>query len=492
LAGNGDDAGCLDRDDGSDGSLPEAADSGSSDSGTDFDGQISSPDVGPCTPPEVFGICENPLPDNAGYGSEELCGTDRRGNGLDDDHDGVVDEGCICFPGEVHACFGGPPGKRHVGGCTDGAQTCEGSEFGFWGQCRGWIGPSTETCDKLDNDCNGCADDGRCCDPPIDCPAQGDSRIPAVQPFADLALQGGLFYYKGAAQSWKWAVTGGPCDQLFSETTGTPPIQSFALSSRNSKDASVKFTLSGDYTVSLTVTAGGQTYSCRWVQHVIGPGVRMELCWEHSGVTDLDLHVHRSGTTSSWFGSPTDPNPDDCNYTNCTAAEYPVTGDPPAPPPEWGYVNTDLSGCRGSLHGSEWEALGSCHNPRLDLDNRTFPGRPENMNIDNPAASDTFRILVHYFATSRDAIEEHPLVNIYCGGVLLATFGQAPDTLGSLNDPGSTFNSPGGWAQGSMWRVADVTAQVDELGNTTGCQIQALHPPGSSSGYWVTVDDTSY
>jgi hypothetical protein len=114
------------------------------------------------------------------------------------------------------------------------------------------------------------------------------------------------------------------------------------------------------------------------------------------------------------------------------------------------------------------------------------------MNIDNPAASDTFRILVHYFATSRDAIEEHPLVNIYCGGVLLATFGQAPDTLGSLNDPGSTFNSPGGWAQGSMWRVADVTAQVDELGNTTGCQIQALHPPGSSSGYWVTVDDTSY
>jgi hypothetical protein len=39
---------------------------------------------------------------------------------------------------------------------------------------------------------------------------------------------------------------------------------------------------------------------------------------------------------------------------------------------------------------------------------------------------------------------------------------------------------------GEMWRVADVTAVVDAGGNTTDCSIKALHPPASTSGYWVT------
>ena len=71
-----------------------------------------------------------------------------------------------------------------------------------------------ETCDKLDNDCNGCADDGLCCNAAIDCPAPGDPRIAPQPPYTDVALKGELFF-PGAATSWSWKIVGGPCDQLF-------------------------------------------------------------------------------------------------------------------------------------------------------------------------------------------------------------------------------------------------------------------------------------
>ena len=49
-------------------------------------------------------------------------------------------------------------------------------------------------CDKLDNDCNGCADDGLCCNAAIDCPAPGDPRIAPQAPYTDVALKGELFF----------------------------------------------------------------------------------------------------------------------------------------------------------------------------------------------------------------------------------------------------------------------------------------------------------
>ena len=81
--------------------------------------------------------------------------------------------------------------------------------------------------------------------------------------------------------SWGWTVDGGPCDQLLKTTTGTPPVQSFTLAGQTTADATLHTTLSGDYTVTLTVTdTNGAKYTCTWVQHVVGPGVRFELCWE--------------------------------------------------------------------------------------------------------------------------------------------------------------------------------------------------------------------
>lgn len=83
------------------------------------------------------------------------------------------------------------------------------------------------------------------------------------------------------------------------------------------------------------------------------------------------------------------------------------------------------------------------------------------------------------------AVEEHPIVNLYCGGVLKATYGQASGTL-------SGFNMGSGNSKGLMWRVADVKASVDRGGNTIDCAVTASHPPRTSAGYYVTTDDTSF
>jgi hypothetical protein len=90
------------------------------------------------------------------------------GNGLDDDVDERIDEGCPCGPGEIQSCFSGAPSMRRVGMCVDGIQTCraEGAEWGDWGNspCEGSTTPvSSETCDGKDQDCDFANDEGCPC-----------------------------------------------------------------------------------------------------------------------------------------------------------------------------------------------------------------------------------------------------------------------------------------------------------------------------------------
>ncbi len=81
----------------------------------------------------------------------ELCGTDGSGNGIDEDCDGMVDEGCICPEGATQYCGDG------AGECTYGLRTCSAN---VWGPCEGGTGPFTEVCDGLDNNCDGLVDEG--------------------------------------------------------------------------------------------------------------------------------------------------------------------------------------------------------------------------------------------------------------------------------------------------------------------------------------------
>ncbi len=78
-------------------------------------------------------------------------------DGWDDDCDGEVDEDCACQNNQTQACYSGPPLTQNVGTCTDGQQTCVN---GSYGPCVGDVTPLTEVCDGLDNDCNGSVDEG--------------------------------------------------------------------------------------------------------------------------------------------------------------------------------------------------------------------------------------------------------------------------------------------------------------------------------------------
>jgi hypothetical protein len=434
----------------------------------------------------TVGSCTNPVGDNCG--GTEICG-----NGLDDNCDGQVDEGCTCVPGQVQPCFAGHPGRRNVGMCQDGTQRCIGDqEFGTWGPCEGGILPSAEVCDTQDNDCNGCADDDPSCwEVPIQCP----NSMPEATPYNDYTINGADFY-PGTAQSWSWKVEGGPCDRLLWQTSqatsytlqGPTGAAQHTTVIAGTNTSSLKFhpTLSGDYTVTMGVTTvGGNSLFCTFLVHVKGPGFRTELCWDTTGDTDIDLHIHRPGSTTPWFTkdgtndtTSTNLNDDDCSYVVCQAGD--LVADPNSV--NWGYANTSVDNCKGAPAGQTWVQAGYCHNPRLDIDNQIDPGKPENINIDNPNNGDKFRVMVHFFGGNN--VETHPMVNVYCGGNLLATYGADPDTV-------SGFNTAAGFALGQVWRVVDVTTQVSG-GVTTGCTFDPLHPSGSTSGYWVTNNVTSY
>ncbi|MEM6531573.1 MAG: putative metal-binding motif-containing protein [Myxococcota bacterium] len=72
-------------------------------------------------------------------------------NGLDDNCDGTADEGCPCVSGETRAC------GSDVGACEQGTQTCV---MGIWGSCDGAVDPILESCNDIDDNCDGVTDDG--------------------------------------------------------------------------------------------------------------------------------------------------------------------------------------------------------------------------------------------------------------------------------------------------------------------------------------------
>ncbi len=73
--------------------------------------------------------------------------------------EGVHDTGCECDPAEFpdpEACYTGDADTEGVGECAAGTRTCEGT----WSSCQGQVTPDSESCNYIDDDCDGDIDEG--------------------------------------------------------------------------------------------------------------------------------------------------------------------------------------------------------------------------------------------------------------------------------------------------------------------------------------------
>ncbi|MBM4320342.1 MAG: hypothetical protein FJ125_10360, partial [Deltaproteobacteria bacterium] len=126
----------------------------------DCDGQT---DEGAVAPPGTCleqGVCRGtspvcngeqgwlcPYPRGSYEPTETLCDEqDNDCNGETDD----VQGGCACVDGTARIC------SKNEGECREGNQSCRD---GRWGACVNGVEPTEESCDRLDNDCDGFTDE---------------------------------------------------------------------------------------------------------------------------------------------------------------------------------------------------------------------------------------------------------------------------------------------------------------------------------------------
>jgi hypothetical protein len=124
----------------------------------------------------------------------ELC------DGLDNNCNAQVDEGCACVAGQTQPC------GSSVGQCKAGKATC--TLAGAFGPCGGAVGPAAEICNGLDDDCDGKVDEDGVCPstPPVaTCPGAVATTIGTA-----VTLQASGSDPDGGAVTLSWAITDKP------------------------------------------------------------------------------------------------------------------------------------------------------------------------------------------------------------------------------------------------------------------------------------------
>lgn len=285
-----------------------------------------------------------------GTSSTEVC------NGVDDDCDGTTDEGLGTRTCGQGVCV------NTVDACTNGTET----------QCTPLPNATAETCNGLDDDCDGRVDDdGACNQPPVvTCP--GPMTVNAN---TTVTLSTSATDPNGDALSCAWSVVSRP-----STSSGTFTNQSCG-------SAKYFADVAGTHQVRFTATDPyGASASCVTDITVLPTGdLWVELTWDRKADFDLHLrhpsHSGNIGTANGWNSSPYD-----CHWKNKTPS---------------------------------WDATGTADDPSLDRDDYTGTG-PENIRINVPSTSHSYAVGVHLFsATAGSAITA--TVKVYCSGQLAAT-----------------------------------------------------------------------
>jgi hypothetical protein len=411
--------------------------------------------------------------------AEERCGVApdggmASGNGLDDDCDGFVDEGCACSPGEARVCFNGPIDRRGVGACRDGIARC--TELAAWvgNECRETTVPAAEVCNGLDDDCDGATDNGLLsCATTLRCPASFGAA-----PLAEFTLDARTVDPMAESYAWEVGCPGGvsPCPA---------PVDAMSPTLR------VAFPRAGIYPVTLRVRRAGREETCRFPVYVQGRGLRVELDWDRKGGigapgVDLDLHLApmdaRRVQSYRWF------TPEDCYFQTCKA---------PGGTVRWAVDDADLrfapsataEGCASSPppFGARWVTAGRCWNPRLDVDNIECDPTitdaqnpsfcfPENAAVDDPPSDVTFRLMVNFYrdhGTCSDGDARNdvvlPVLRVHCGGIERATLGSADDGV----VPMRCADNPSVGSLNWSWLAGDVRF-VDNACGVRDCAVRPL------------------
>lgn len=395
-------------------------------------------------------------PCGTGCGPVEKC--DGINKGLDDNCNGLVDEGCPCSSGQAESCFKYDSSFLGQGECNPGTQQC--TENGTWGPCIGGTHP--------DQNCQVVA---------VGCHALN------ATPFSTVSLASGAGNFDDDADPGSGVYTvscpGGvnPC----------PMVDAMG---------NVQVLVSGEYTVTYTKTVNGVTDTCMFPLYVGARGLRVELSWNFPAApddVDLDLHMHQPATTTT-FNS--DGAVQDCGYSNCKISSFfigpPFTGStapnwfpasaPFGDPVDWYKSPTmteNLCYYAPRNAGQDWIDEGKgCHNPRLDIDNITCDPSvtdvnsadycvPENINVDFPPTDKWIRIGVHYYSDHGYTGQIRPIVKIYCDGALSAELGNHGFYTPEANVTWTDAEND------KFWPVADVMFIKDQC--STGCTVKPVY-----------------
>lgn len=313
-------------------------------------------------------------------------------------------------------------------------------------------------------------DDGTAASEPLQmrCELEGnDARVAGIRP-DELAMLDGADFVVGNVQSYRWTLQKDDCDAVVKDAE-------FKLDGANSRVVTFQPSHPAFYHFTLEATdRRGRKASCKLEVPVEGVGMRVELCWDTSTTTDLDLFIHNPVDREPWLTPGTTRVIDGLNNTTCNTSNAAAELRFGQSRVNWGYADSALSVCNtpafdGFLPG------GRCPNPRAADDNNQSiaTGTTERMQLDNPLDGQTFRVMVQNFSNQ----PARPHLFIYCGGQKAAAF-DAPAAP-------ANFVSPNPGAFGVMWRATDITTTVDPAGRVS---CSALPVTANA----VTNDDISF